>query len=99
MSEETQTNGADVAVEIAGQKVNLKNVKSLNTLATILSLILVSLVAFVVWMHVGDTKDASKELIGALKEMTQAARESNCLMALPMDRRAENVDLCKRLSR
>mgnify|MGYP001596538866 CR=1 FL=1 len=99
MSEEAQTNGADVAVEIAGQKVNLKNVKSLNTLATILTLVLVSLIAFVIWTHSGETKEASKELTGALKEMTQAARESNCLMALPMDRRAENVDLCKRLSR
>jgi hypothetical protein len=99
MSEETNTNGVDVAVEVAGQKVNLKNVKSINTLATILTLVLVSLVAFVVWTHSGDTKEASKELTGALKEMTQAARESNCLMALPMDRRADTVELCKRISR
>ena len=97
MSEEAQTNGADVAVEIAGQKVNLKNVKSLNTLATILTMVLTALIAYVVWAHSGETKEASKELTTALKEMTQAAREQNCLISMPMDRR--DPELCKRLSR
>ena len=97
MSDEAHTNGADVQVEIAGQKVNLKNVRSLNTLATVLTLILVALIAFVVWTHSSETKEASKELVGALKEMTQAAREQNCLISMPMDRR--DPELCKRLAR
>lgn len=97
MADETAGNGADVAVEIAGQKVNLRNVKSLNTLATVATLIIVCVMGYVLYAHAGDTKDASKELTMALKEMTQAAREQNCLISMPQDRR--DPELCRRISR
>lgn len=94
-------NGADVEVNFAGQKVNLRNVKSLNTLATVATLIIVAVAAVVGYnlftAHAADTKDASKELVQALKEMTQAAREQNCLISMPMDRR--DPELCRRISR
>ena len=99
MPDEVQSNGADVNLELAGQKVNLRNVKSLNTLATVLTLLLVILIGYIGWQHTGDTKEASKELTVALKEMTQAARESNCLMAIPMEKREASTDLCRRISR
>ena len=99
MADEVQPNGADVSLELAGQKVNLRNVKSLNTLATVLTLLIVILVGYGGWQHTSDTKEASKELTLALKEMTQAARESNCLMAIPMEKREANSDLCRRISR
>lgn len=93
--------GADVEVEVAGQKVNLKNVKSLNTLATVATLIVVLVAAAVGYnlftAHAADTKEGSKELVHALKEMTQAAREQNCLIAMPIERR--DPELCRRLSR
>lgn len=101
MSAADENNGADVAVEVAGQKINLRNVKSLNTLATVATLILVASAIGVGYVmaagHVADTKEASKELVTALKEMTQAAREQNCLISLPQDRR--DPELCRRLSR
>lgn len=95
MSEET--NGADVDLKVAGQEVRLKNIKSLNTLATFAILIIVSLTAYGGYLHVSETKDASRELVGALKEMTQAAREQNCLISMPIDRR--DPELCRRISR
>lgn len=99
MSEETS--GADVALELGGQKVNLRNVKNLNTLATVATLIICCVgmgVGYVLFTaHSTDTREASKELVSALKEMTQAAREQNCLISMPPDRR--DPELCRRLSR
>lgn len=96
MSEE---NGADVDLNIAGQKVALKNVKSLNTIVSLIAAVAACFGVYLVMAHASDTKDAGKELVLALKEMTQAAREQNCLMAFPQEKREVNADLCKRLSR
>ena len=60
-------NGADVAVEIAGQKVNLRNVKSLNTLATIATLIIVFLIGYIIFTHTLDAKESGKEIAAELK--------------------------------
>ena len=120
MADEQQV-GADVAVEIAGQKVNLRNVKSLNTLATMATLILTCVVGWIIFTHSSEAKDglkeiaaelkvsnketaavlkeANKELSEVLKEMARASRETNCLLAMPPEKRAENVELCKRISR
>ncbi len=96
-----QTNGADLSVKVAGQEVNVRNVKSLNTLATITTLIAVCVGGFAIYTivaaHAAETKDASRELVQALKEMTQTAREQNCLISMPQDRR--DAELCKRISR
>ena len=121
-----ETNGADVAVEIAGQKVNLRNIKSLNTLATVATLIVVLLLGYAVFVHAGDSKDAAKDIAKELKEankevantlkesnrelgiilreMSQAAREQNCLLrsgvsTLAPAKRQEVAELCKQLSR
>ncbi|MFZ2541031.1 MAG: hypothetical protein WAW75_04555 [Gallionella sp.] len=116
-----EPSGADVAVEIAGQKVNLRNIKSLNTLATIATLLLTGVIGFIVFTHSSEAKDgikeiaaelkasnkesaasmkeSNKELGEVLKEMARAARETNCLLAMPPEKRIENVELCKRLSR
>jgi len=118
---EEQPNGADVAVEIAGQKINLRNIKSLNTLATVASLIVMILVSYMLFMHATEAKDntkeiatilkesnkevstvlreSNKELGQILKELSQATREQNCLLSLPQEKRAENIELCKRISR
>lgn len=88
----------EIDAEIGGQKFSLKTA-SLNTVATVATLILVSVVAYIMWGHASDTKEASRDLSLALKDMTQAAREQNCLISLPQERREQNADLCKRLSR
>lgn len=72
---------------------------NLNTLFTVLGFIVTVLVAWTLFNHGNETKEASRDLVMALKDMTQAAREQNCLMAFPVDRREANADLCKRLSR
>lgn len=94
-----ETNGADVELDIAGQKVNFKNIKSLNTGATLATLILVSVLGYAFYVHAGETKDQSKELVSALKEMTQAAREQNCLMRFDQKDRQANADFCKQIAR
>lgn len=100
MAEDQQaTNGADVAVDAFGVKANVKNVKSLNTLATVATLILMSVFGYAFYVHASETKDAGKELVSALKEMTQVAREANCLNSMPQERRERDTELCKRLSR
>lgn len=96
---EEQTNGADVDLSIAGQRINLKNVKSLNTLATVATLILVCVLGYAFYAHAGETRDASKDLVGALKEMTQAAREQNCLISMPIEQRARDPEICRRLAK
>ena len=94
---EQTTNGADVDLKIAGQEVRLKNIKSLNTLATVGTFIAVVLIGYAIYVHAGESKEASKELVQALKEMTRAAREQNCLISMPIDRR--DPELCRRISR
>jgi hypothetical protein len=98
MSEENN-NGADIALELGGQKVNVKNVKSLNTLATIATLILVSLVAYGGYLHVQHASKQADVLEQTFKEMTQAQREQNCLIAIPETQRESKADFCKRITR
>ena len=96
---EEHGNGADVAVKIAGQEVNIKNVKSLNTLATMTTLVVAILIAYGGWMHSTEAKENNKDIAKELKEVAKAAREQNCLLSLPQERRQENVEVCKRISR
>ena len=66
MSDE-EPNGADVAVEIAGQKVNLRNVKSMNTLATLATLVIVCVIGYIIFTHTLDAKEGGKEVAAELK--------------------------------
>lgn len=91
-------NGADIDIELAGQKARIKNVKSLNTICTIAVLVVVSVIGTVLYAHANDTKDAAKELVGALKEMTQVVREANCINTMPRERWPD-PDYCKRTAR
>jgi hypothetical protein len=99
MSEE-QSQGSDIALELGGQKVNVKNVKSLNTLATIATLIIVVLIGYGGYLHIHDTREASKAFIdaikeqtGAIKEQTVVQRENNCLQIF------KDVEQCRRIVR
>lgn len=73
-------NGADVELELGGQKVNLRNVKSLNTLATVATLMVVVLIAYGGYMHTQETKEGSQAFVGAIKEQTTALREQTQVM-------------------
>lgn len=84
--------------DIAGQKLSIRS-QSLNTIATIATLVVTVLIAYMLFGHGTDTREASRELAAALKDMTQAAREQNCLITLPPERREQNTELCKRISR
>lgn len=93
-----EAGGADIDLEVAGQKARIKNVKSLNTICTIAVLVVVSVLGYAFYVHAAETKDAGKELVQALKEVTQVVREANCLNSLPAERRPD-PDYCRRLSR
>ena len=83
MSEE---NGADVALKVAGQEMNIRNVKSLNTVATLACLLGVCILLVWFFEHKVDAKAQSvseaverredrKEMVSALKEMAAQERE------------------------
>lgn len=76
-------NGADVALKVAGQEINLKNVKSLNTLATVTTLMVAILIAYVVWEHKAEAaaQEVRREaavtqrdalIAGAIREFTKS---------------------------
>lgn len=93
--------GADVQLELGGQKLNVKNIKSLNTAATLTILVVlvaaVALGGYVLVTHTSETKDASKELTSALQDMTRAAREQNCLSYVQLKKL--EPEICLKISR
>jgi len=99
------SSGADVAVEIGGQKLNVKNVKSLNTVATVATLVLVCVLCYAFYVHSQDTRDTGKEFVQAVreqtiavKEQTTAAREHNCLQSY-QGPPADKATFCKQIAR
>lgn len=72
---------------------------SLNTLATVATLIVVCLIAGIGYGHTQDTKEISKDLANAMRDMAQATREQNCLLRFDQKDRQANADFCKQLSR
>lgn len=96
-------NGADIDVEVAGQKVNVKNIKSLNTLLTAATFIALICGGFMLWQVVdAHAKSADKlndALISTLKELTISQRVTNCLMATPQDQREAKLQSCERIAR
>ena len=101
MSEEK--NGADVAVKIAGQEFNVRNVKSLNTLATVATLVICvcgfTIGWFLIDAHATSTTKRDDTLISVLKEQAIAQRVTNCLMATPQDQRESKLPTCERIAR
>lgn len=105
MSDQTTGPGADVAVEIAGQKVNVRNVRSLNTAATLLTLALVLLLCYAFYQHMEDSRAAGKDFVHAVKEQTiairegtAAQREATCIQKFEERERARNADWCAQIS-
>lgn len=96
MSEE---NGSDVALEVAGQKVNLRNVKSLNTLATVACLMGVIFLLYFYWEHKAEDKDFKGNVLIAIREQAQSNRVLACLMATRQEDREAKLAQCERIAR
>lgn len=109
MSEDNgKASGADIGVEIAGQKVNLRNVKSLNTMATLLTMVLSSVVLYALLQHQVDAREGSRAFVEAIKDNTRAQREAiaaqreaNCIARLTPDQRkdSQQLEFCRQLGR
>lgn len=67
---------------------------NLGAIASFLTLLLVALIAAGLWLHMGDQKDANK----AMKELTSALRENNCLQRYSGQEKIERADFCKQIS-
>lgn len=98
--------GTDIDVEVAGQKVNVKNIPSFQTLLAIFTLVIVSLIAYALWTHEQETKEAGQAFVSAIKDQTAAVREQttvqreqNCLMRFDMKDRQTNADFCKAIAK
>jgi hypothetical protein len=96
---EEATSGSDIALKVAGQEINVKNVKSLNTVLTAFGAAGAIFGAYLVHAHTLDAKEGSKELASALKEVAQASREQTCIMRFDQKDRQSNADFCKQVSR
>lgn len=87
-----------VEVENALGKVKLTGATS-NMVVTLIGAIGSVVTAVLLYTHMGDTRDAGRDLVAAMREAAQATREQNCLIATPMERRETMRDTCKSISR
>ncbi len=80
MSEE---NGADVALKIAGQEVNLRNIKSLNTIATVCTLLGVCIMGVYLHFHEVNAQTEKVQVAETLRksnaDIANILKESNTL--------------------
>ena len=93
-----QQNGSDVALEVGGQKLNVRNIKSLNTIATVVTMFLTGLILYILFTHNQEAKQDNRELSVAMREQTAVTREQNCLIKFPENERRANSDFCKQVS-
>ena len=93
-----EQNGADVAVKVAGQEINLRNVKSLNTLLTASCAFGIGLLLWIAFTDRNDVKYALREISTAMQAQNAIGRESNCLNKFPEQERKINADWCKQVS-
>ena len=96
MAGDANIQSAELDAEIGGQKFKYSG--PVNTLFTVLGFVVSCLIAYVLWTHTGDTKDATRELVGALKEQTSTMRESNCLQTYRGPEEQKGA-FCKQVSR
>lgn len=109
-----QESGADVALKVAGQEINVRNVKSLNTGMTIATFIVVVCAAVIGWQmfdaHAKDAKENGTQLVAALRELAKAHRETsgaqvreqrmlNCLIVADQKDRRRAWEDCERITR
>ena len=66
----------------------------LNTIATVASLIIGFVLLYAMFQHLGDQKDANR----AMKDLTSALRENNCLQRYEGRDKAERAAFCKQTS-
>lgn len=102
---EENGNGSDVQLEVAGQKLNVRNLKSLNTVATVLTLFGVLMLIYILWMHQQEAKEDSRAFVAAVKEQTTAMREGTaaqreqtCMLKFEISERKVNAEWCRQVS-
>lgn len=104
--EQQQGDGADVELELGGQKVNVRNVKSVNTILTFLSTLGIGVLCYAFWTHLEDSRSAGAAFVGAIKEQTsaikdgtQAQREATCYQRYAGHSPQERAEFCKTVTR
>lgn len=95
----------ELNAEIAGQKLNLRNVP-IGALSSVATLLLLVGLGVGLWHHVEDTRSASQAFVNALKEQTvairdqtAAQREQTCMMRFTDKDKPANADWCRQISR
>lgn len=93
---------SEVEAKVGNTSVRAKS-KYLAELITVLLAIGFAVLAYGFWMHLKQTDDAFKDIAATNKQMVEAQREMNCLIAMPPERREAEYQspysLCKRLAR
>src|SRR5262245_42295007 len=100
----TEERVEEATFEVAGQKVSLKSV-ALNTFVTLISMIGIIILAALMYTHVGEARDTTNNFLAAVKEQTQATKESaqaqreqNCLLRFEQKDRGDKAEFCKTIS-
>lgn len=96
---------ADVELNIAGQRLNVRNVKSLNTTLTAIILGLTCGVLWMLYEHRQENRSMSVEFTAAIREnaksqreQTAAIREQTCLSKFPEHERRAHADFCRNVT-
>lgn len=87
--------GADIAVKVAGQEFNVRNVKSLNTIATVTSLIVVCTLGVFLYFHEAtaqqDKAQTAATLAKSNAEIASALKENNKILVDAMKEQSMNT--------
>ena len=80
MSEE---NGADVALKVAGQELNIRNVKSLNTVATLITMFAVCIIGVYIHFHEANAQSEKVQVAETLRksnaDIANILKEANAI--------------------
>lgn len=72
---------------------------NVNNLLTVLGFVGICILILMTWNHSALAMDARRDLVNAIREMSEATREQNCLLRFEQKDRQGNADFCKRLSK
>lgn len=96
---------ADVELNLAGQRLNVRNIRSLNTIMTAIILGLSLALFWLLYEIRLENRAMKNEFTAAIKdnaksqrEQTAAIREQTCLYKFPEGERRSNAEFCRSVS-
>ena len=96
----------ELEVSAGDKKIKIRGSDLLTSVIGMVMCTGLGLFGYVLWEHKTDARETAAILSAAInqmttaqREMTQAQREQNCLIALPQDKRERQAMFCKNITR